>query len=57
VRELQREVRELRKIVTRLSKALYTHTRTDLAPDAALPKMKAIVEDLTKKSRRRRRSS
>lgn len=45
---VQREVRALRKLVVELAEALYTHTRTDLAPDAALPKMKRIVARLRK---------
>jgi hypothetical protein len=43
-----REFRELRALVVRLARALYTHTRTDIAPDAALPEMRRIVADLTK---------
>jgi hypothetical protein len=35
--------------VTRLAEALYTHTRTDLAPDAALPRMRRLVNALRRK--------
>lgn len=47
--ELRREVRGLRRLVVRLAKALHKHTRTDIAPDAALPEMGRIVKGLTKK--------
>jgi hypothetical protein len=45
---VHREVRVLRKLVIDLAEALYTHTRTDIAPDAALPKMRRIVVRLRK---------
>jgi hypothetical protein len=47
--ELRREVKELRALVRRLARALYTHTRTDIAPDAALPAMRRIVRELGKR--------
>jgi hypothetical protein len=34
------------------AKALYTHTRTDLAPDAALPSMRALVQEISRKRKR-----
>jgi len=51
VRELRREVRELRRLLTRLACAVEKHTRTDLAPDAALPAMRALVAELRKRNR------
>jgi len=51
VAQLRREVRALRSLVTRLARALYTHTRTDIAPDAALPAMKRIVDELRRRHR------
>jgi hypothetical protein len=53
--QLRGELRELRRLVTRLARALYTHTRTDLPPDTALPQMKRLVDLLVRPQRRRRR--
>jgi hypothetical protein len=50
--ELRREVKELRRLTIKLARALYKHTRTDIAPDAALPEMRRIVRDLQKKAKR-----
>lgn len=47
-KRLTREVRALRGLVVELAEALYTHTRTDIAPDAALPKMRSLVRRLRK---------
>lgn len=44
--ELRREVKQLRGLVIKLARALYKHTRTDIAPDAALPAMRRIVRDI-----------
>ncbi|MDB4996729.1 MAG: hypothetical protein JWM74_4161 [Myxococcaceae bacterium] len=44
--ELRREVRQLRTWVTQLAKALHKHARTDLAPDAALPELQALVDEI-----------
>jgi hypothetical protein len=46
---LRRELRQLRAFVARLTRALYTHTRTDIAPDAALPAMKRMVREIGRK--------
>lgn len=48
---LERELRALRKFVARLTKAVYTHTRTDIAPDAALPAMRKMVAEITRKTK------
>ena len=48
-RELRREWRELRRFVARLTQALYTHTRTDIAPDAALPAMRKMLAEIRRK--------
>jgi hypothetical protein len=40
------EVQRLRGVVSRLAFALYTHARTDLAPDAALPALRELVQEL-----------
>lgn len=48
VKELRAEVKRQRAWLTRLARALHTHTRTDLAPDAALPAMRKLVEELAK---------
>jgi hypothetical protein len=50
--KLRREVRDLRALVIKLARALYKHTRTDIAPDAALPAMRRIVRDLDRGGRR-----
>lgn len=39
----RRETRALHKLMLRLTRAVYTHTRTDIAPDAALPEMRRIL--------------
>lgn len=46
---LKREVKRQRAWLTKLAKAVYTHTRTDLAPDAALPAMRKLVGELVGK--------
>ena len=46
VAELRAEVRYLRKFVARLTQAIYTHTRTDIAPDAALPAMRKMIAEI-----------
>jgi hypothetical protein len=38
---------DARTLVGRLAQALYTHVRTDLAPDAALSEIAALVRDIT----------
>lgn len=43
---LGREVRFLRGFLFRLTRAVYTHTRTDIAPDAALPAMKKMLDEI-----------
>jgi hypothetical protein len=57
IESLEAEVRDQRRLIIMLAKALHTHTRTDMAPDAALPLMALIVEDaqrgVAKKKRRR----
>jgi hypothetical protein len=52
VAELRRELRYLRRFVARLTKALYTHTRTDIAPDAALPAMRRLLAEIDGKRRK-----
>lgn len=49
VAALEREVRRQRAWITRLARALCTHTRTDLAPDAALPAMRRLVRELARR--------
>lgn len=51
IAELRREVRYLRKFVARLTQAVYTHTRTDIAPDAALPAMRKMLREIRRKAR------
>lgn len=46
---LGREVRNLRDFVARLTQAIYTHTRTDIAPDAALPAMRKMLAEIRKR--------
>lgn len=46
VRALRSEVRTLRRFVARLTQAVYTHTRTDIAPDAALPSMRKLLGEI-----------
>lgn len=43
---LEREVKYLRSFVARLTAAVYTHTRTDIAPDAALPAMRKMLAEI-----------
>lgn len=50
IAKLAREVRRQRSLIARLAKALYTHTRTDLAPDAALPAMRKLVKETRRRS-------
>lgn len=46
IKKLKREVRFLRKFLVRLTDAVYTHTRTDIAPDAALPAMRRMRDEI-----------
>jgi hypothetical protein len=46
IRKLREEVRYLRRFVARLTQAVYTHTRTDIAPDAALPAMRRMRDEI-----------
>lgn len=39
---IEAEVRFQRQLLVKLTDAIYTHTRTDMAPDAALPRMAAL---------------
>lgn len=45
-RVLRAEVRKQRAFIRRIANALYKHARTDLAPDAALPELKLLVDEL-----------
>lgn len=47
--KLEREVKYLRSFVARLTSAIYTHTRTDIAPDAALPAMRRMRREIARK--------
>lgn len=49
--ELRREVKWLRSWCAKLARAVLTHTRTDLAPDAALPKMRALVHEVSRRQK------
>lgn len=49
--QLEREVKRQRAWIRTLARALYTHTRTDLAPDAALPAMRRLVRDIERTRR------
>lgn len=49
VAALEREVKYLRSFVARLTAAVYTHTRTDIAPDAALPAMRRMRDEIRRK--------
>jgi hypothetical protein len=40
--EIKKELKFLRRVLVKLTSAVYTHTRTDMAPDSALPKMKKL---------------
>lgn len=44
--ELRRELRRHRIWLVKLATALYTHARTDLAPDAALPALRELVGEM-----------
>lgn len=46
VKKLRAEVRYLREFIARLTQAVYTHTRTDIAPDAALPAMRKMLAEI-----------
>lgn len=50
--ELRREVARQRRWLSQLAHALYTHTRTDLAPDAALPEMRKLAREIGKAAKR-----
>ncbi len=52
--ELGREVKAQGRLLERLASALLKHTRTDLAPDAALPAMRKLVDEIRHKRRRAR---
>lgn len=45
---LLREVREQRRLLTELAKVLHTHVRTDLPPDACLPRMGRLLKRIRK---------
>lgn len=47
--ELRKELRAQRALIRRLARALYTHARTDLAPDAALPSLRRLIKDIEAK--------
>jgi len=49
LRELEREVKAQRGLIAKLAAALLKHTRTDLAPDAALPEMKRLVDEIKRR--------
>jgi hypothetical protein len=51
IAELAREVRAQRRLLVRLTSALYTHTRTDIAPDAALPQMRKLLDEMKGRKR------
>lgn len=42
-RALKKELRAQRKMIARLARILYTHARTDLAPDACLPTLRKFL--------------
>ncbi len=44
---LTAEVNEQRWLLERLARALHKHARTDLAPDAALPELARLIEDIS----------
>jgi hypothetical protein len=44
--ELRREVRQLRRLIVRLARVLHTHMRTDIAPDAGLPAMRKLLDEI-----------
>lgn len=46
---LERELKYLRSFLARLTSAVYTHTRTDIAPDAALPAMRRMRDEIKRK--------
>lgn len=46
--DLRREVRANRRLLARLAKVLHTHMRTDLAPDAGLPAMQSLLDEIAK---------
>lgn len=54
IAQLRKEVRYLRGFLARITQALYTHTRTDIAPDAALPAMRRMLAEIKGKRRGRR---
>lgn len=49
LRALELEVRSQRRFLARLTQAVYTHTRTDIAPDAALPTMRKLRDESRRK--------
>lgn len=49
IAELSREIREHRALISRLSKALYMHARTDLAPDSCLPSLRRLIDKIDRK--------
>lgn len=49
--KLERELGALRGFVARLTQAIYTHTRTDIAPDAALPAMRRMLAEIKRTSK------
>lgn len=49
IRKLERELGALRRFVARLTQAVYTHTRTDIRPDAALPTMRKLRDETRRK--------
>lgn len=51
IKALRRDLKSLRNFVARLTRAVYTHTRTDIAPDAALPTMRRMVREIRKPRR------
>jgi len=47
----KKRIRRLEKTVLQLAQALLLHTRTDVAPDAALPGMRKLVRRLQERAR------
>lgn len=45
--KLRAEVRQQRRFLADLARTLHTHVRTDLPPDACLPRMGKLLKKIT----------
>ena len=56
MKQLEAAVRQQRRLILALAKALYLHARTDVAPDACLPSLKKLIDAAKQRPQRKRRN-